>query len=103
MPELALALAALLLAGLGAEAYLRLYHPIGATIYRLHPRYLHALIPGARKLFVHRPENGGARLLVRVNADGFLGPELATAKRGRRVVVYGDSFVAAEFSPFRES
>lgn len=60
-------------------------------------------MPGARKLFVHRPENGGGKLLVRVNGAGFLGPELARVKRGRRVVVYGDSFVAAEFSPLRES
>jgi lysophospholipase L1-like esterase len=98
-----LAAAALLLSGLGAEAYLRRFHPIGATIYRLHPRYLHALVPGARKLFVHRPANGGAKLLVRVNGDGFLGPELARSRGGPRVVVYGDSFVAAEFSSSAES
>lgn len=82
---------------------MRRFHPIDATIYRLHPRYLHALKPGARKLFVHRPENGGGKLLVRVNTAGFLGLELARVRRGRRVVVYGDSFVAAEFSPVRES
>jgi hypothetical protein len=103
LPELALALAALLLASLGAEAYLRCFHPIGATIYRLHPRYLHALVPGARKLFARTALDGGARVLVRVNRDGFLGPELERARRGRRVVVYGDSFVAAEALPRSES
>src|SRR5262245_12018295 len=102
-PELALAAAALLLSGLGAEAYLRRYHPIDATIYTLHPRYLHALVPGARKLFVHRPENGGS-VLVSVDSSGFRGPELAPPGNGRlRVVVYGDSFVAAEFSRVERS
>ena len=101
-PELALAVAALLLSGLGAEVYLRRFHPLDATIYRLHPRYLHALIPGGRKLFVHRPGNGG-KVLVSVNSSGFRGPELAREKRRPRAVVYGDSFVAAEFSPVEHS
>lgn len=101
-PELALTAIALLLSGLGAEAYLRRFHPVDATIYRLHPRYLHALIPGGRKLFVHRPENGG-KVLVSVNSAGFRGPELARQGRGVRVVVYGDSFAAAEFAPVERS
>src|SRR6185436_10030947 len=102
-PEFALAAAALLLSGLGAEAYLRRFHPIDATIYTLHSRYLHALVPGARKLFVHRPENGGS-VLVGIDSSGFRGPELAPPGNARRrVVVYGDSFVAAEFSPVSRS
>ena len=36
-----------------------------------------------------------------VNRDGFLGPDLRPGS-GPRVVVYGDSFVASEFSPVEE-
>ena len=61
------------------------------------------MVPEARKLYIHRRENGGGKVLVGVNGAGFRGPELARPKRGRRVVVYGDSFVAAEFSPVEET
>lgn len=101
--ELTLAAATLLLAGLGAEWCLRRYHPIDATILQLKPRYLYTLIPGARKLYVHRRSNEGGTILVSVNAAGFRGPELAQGKRGKRVIVYGDSFVAAEYSPVPET
>jgi hypothetical protein len=103
LPELTLALAAFAGAGLAAEAYLRRFHPIDVSIYRLHPRYLHALVPGARKLFVHLPENGGRRILVTVDGAGFRGAELLSPKHGPRVVVYGDSFIEAETSPLAET
>lgn len=69
-----------------------------ASIYRMHPRYLHALEPGAQRRVARLPENGGGSVLVRVNSQGFRGPELEPAGAQRRVVVYGDSFVAGEFS-----
>lgn len=101
--EILLFLASLTLSALGAEAYLRHYRPVHGVLYRLHPRYLHTLIPGARRLFTHQPEDGGGSVLVRVNRDGFIGPELAPRREERRrVVVYGDSFVAGEFSPWEE-
>ena len=103
LTELALALVSLALSAFGAELYLRHYRPVHGVLYRLHPRYLHTLVPGARRLFVHQPEDGGGSLLVTVNSDGFLGPELVPSRSGsRRVVVYGDSFVAGEFSPLEE-
>ncbi|HVQ28041.1 MAG TPA: SGNH/GDSL hydrolase family protein [Vicinamibacteria bacterium] len=101
--DLALALVSLAVSGLGAELYLRHYRPVHGVLYRLHPRFLHTLVPGARRLFVHQPEDGGGSLLVTVNGDGFLGPELRPHQAGLpRVVVYGDSFVAGEFSPVTE-
>jgi hypothetical protein len=103
LPELALAAGAFACAGAGAEAYLRRFHPIDATIYRLDPRYLHALVPGGRKLFVHGPANGGRRILVAVDDEGFRGPELRPSRAGTRVVVYGDSFVEAETSALEET
>ena len=51
-------------------------------------------------MFVHRPENGGSRVDVRINADGFRGPPLRPlVGSGRRIMVYGDSFIAGEISP----
>ena len=103
LPELALATIALVVSGGLAELYLRYFHPIHGMLYALHPRYLHTLVPGARRLFVHQPEDGGRALLVTVNREGFLGPPLQPRKgRARRVAVYGDSFVAGEFSPVEE-
>jgi GDSL-like Lipase/Acylhydrolase family len=103
LPELTLALAAFVGAALAVEAYLRRFHPIDVAIYRLHPRYLHALVPGARKLYVHLPENGGRRILVTVDQAGFRGAELLSPQHGPRVVVYGDSFIEAETSPVAET
>jgi hypothetical protein len=102
LPELSLAAAALLLSGLLAELYLRRFHPIHGMIYALHPRYLHTLVPGSRRLFVRQPVDGGRALLVTVSPEGFLGPPLRSPPAPRRVVVYGDSFVAGEFSPLEE-
>ena len=103
LAELALALLSLALSALAAELYLRHYRPVHGVLYRLHPRYLHTLVPGARRLFIHPPEDGGGSVLVTVNTDGFLGPELLTGRgNARRIVVYGDSFVAGEFSPLPE-
>jgi hypothetical protein len=74
------------LAAGAAELLLRRYFPEGGLIYRLHPRYLHTLAPGTRKLFRHDPANGGGRALVTVNSRGFRGDELRTDP-GLRVVV----------------
>ena len=85
-----------------AEWFLRRYFPEGGLIYRLHPRCHHALAPGTRKLFRHAPANGGGRVRVTVNSQGFRGEELRSGP-GLRVVVYGDSFIEAEFAPLPET
>lgn len=99
LAEIALALVSLALSAALAELLLRRFYPVHGVLYRLHPRYLHEHVPGARRLFVHLPRDGGGRILVTVNSAGLIGPELVEARPRRRVVVYGDSFVAGEFSP----
>jgi hypothetical protein len=84
------------------EWFLRRYFPEGGLIYRLDPRYHHTLAPGTRKLFRHAHANGGGRVLVTVNSRGFRGKELRSGP-GLRVVVYGDSFIEAEFAPLPET
>jgi hypothetical protein len=106
--RIAAVVAASLLGLLFAEGVLRA--SLGrryATIYRLDPECLHALIPGAVRDYARDEADGGARIIVSVNDDGFRGPPLRArddgARAGPRVVVYGDSFVAAEFSSVADS
>jgi lysophospholipase L1-like esterase len=96
-----LALSTALAAG-GAEWTLRRYRPERGLVYRLHPRYHHTLVPGARKLFRHGAANGGGLVLTTVNSEGFRGEELRR-DGSLRVVVYGDSFIEAEFATLPET
>jgi len=81
-----------------AEAGLRVFYPTRNTLCQLDERVLFRLVPGARKLFVHHPMNGGGRIWVHVNSQGFRGHELRQYGSSMRVVVYGDSFIMGEFS-----
>ncbi len=73
------------------------------TIYRLDPDRLHALVPGARKFFVHRAVNGGGSIPVAIDSRGYRGRELEPRSGRRRVVVFGDSCVEAEFSRLEDT
>jgi hypothetical protein len=86
-----------------AELVLETWFPIGALVYRLDDRCLHRLVPGSRKLFIHAPENGGARVLVSIDDRGYRGPAIRRVKDRPRVLVLGDSFVEGEFSPLPET
>lgn len=93
-----LLLGALVLAAAAAEGGLRIVYSGRLTpIYQFHPRYYYRLVPGARKLYVHMPINGGKTVVMQVNSAGFRGPELR-AESPNRIVVYGDSYVNGEYS-----
>ncbi|MEW6746684.1 MAG: SGNH/GDSL hydrolase family protein [Planctomycetota bacterium] len=94
-------------AGLGIllfEVPLQLFFkPHFTTIYQLDPHLLLRLVPGSsmynRRLPVNGgPRNGGRGILMRVNSQGFRGEELEPRPAGKRIVVYGDSFILADFS-----
>lgn len=68
------------------------------TAFDYDERLLFRLRPGASQTYTHLPANGGETIVYRVNADGFVGPELLHAGERPRIVVYGDSFIHAEFS-----
>jgi hypothetical protein len=74
-----------------------------AAIYGLDRQSLHALIPGAKKLFVHRSANDARNILVKINAQGFRGEEVTPKGRRRRIIVYGDSCVQGEFSELEDT
>ncbi len=68
------------------------------TPFRLDERRLYTPVPGARREY-HRPAaNGGDRIDYAFNGDAFRGAPLARPKSSLRVVVYGDSFIQAEYS-----
>jgi hypothetical protein len=95
--NLGLLAAASLFAVAGAEWVLRTWLPQAGFVYRLDPRSLYALAPGGRKLYFNSVVNGGRRVLFVVNSDGYRGDELRRHP-GLRVVVYGDSFVEADYT-----
>ena len=71
-----------------------------AALYRVNDVWLWEHVPG-----VHRVNDSpdGKSVAFDVNADGFRGAELRPPGAGRRVVVYGDSFVAAKATPLDET
>lgn len=56
---------------------------------------MHRHRPGATKVFAARDAQSSAPVRVRINSAGYRGPELDGARSHRRVVVFGDSYVAA--------
>jgi hypothetical protein len=99
----ALLIATLALIFLAGEVLLRIWLPIGAIVYRLDEQHLHEYIPGSRRLFIHSASNGGSWVQVRINEQGFRGAAIGEKGDRQRVVVFGDSFIAAEFSPLEET
>ena len=81
---------------LGAvEWTLRLFFPIRGMIYQIDDRDLYKHIPGSVKRA--GPAGGDSpKVLVRINAAGRRGDESGLPSAAYRVVVYGDSFAAAE-------
>jgi len=100
--NLGLLAAASLFAVGGAEWLLRTYAPQSGFVYRLDPRCLHSLAPGTRKLRRNSAPNGGRRVLFVVNSEGFRGDALRRDPE-LRVLVYGDSFVEADYTPLPET
>jgi hypothetical protein len=83
---------------IGELAVHALYAPRFFSAYQFDERLLFELRPGAVREFTHLPENGGGSIFYRVNSQGFRGDEFQEQSGHARVVVYGDSFIHAEFS-----
>jgi hypothetical protein len=83
------------------EVLLHAYFPFEDSTLQLDPRYLFRFKPNSQEIYWFSEANGGKRLISKVNAEGRRG-ELVDMNRPR-ILVYGDSFVAAMFSPIQES
>jgi lysophospholipase L1-like esterase len=100
--RVALVLASVALALGVTEVVLREFMPVRGMIYALDDRYLFHQIPGSRKLANAAGEEW-PKVLVRINAAGRRGDESGWPRAARRVVVYGDSFISAEYTPEPET
>lgn len=69
-----------------------------SSIYEWDQRCLYRLRPNSSKAFRRTSINGGERVHVSINSQGFRGPELQTQGPAHRILVYGDSFIEAEYS-----
>lgn len=83
------------------ELFLRFCFRFEDTTLQLDPRYLHRYKPNSQQLYQLSRSNGSKRLDVTINAEGRRG-ELVDMSRPR-ILVYGDSFIAAPFSPVKET
>src|SRR5688572_1592953 len=77
------------------ETLLRRLDPPRPVLYERDPAALYRLRAGARALYHYPWLPPGEQVEVAINSRGLRGPELPPRKTGRRVVVYGDSFVEA--------
>jgi len=80
------------------ELFLRLWFPLFPSPYQPDDVLLVKLVPGAKKAFTRLAVNGGQRIVSQINSQGFRGEELRPLNHLKRVIVYGDSNVQAEFS-----
>lgn len=86
------------------EIVLRIFFsPNLSTIYQIDDHLLYKLIPGSSRYFRHEPVNGGGRILIHVDQQGFRGSDIGTAPGQKRVLVYGDSFIEAEGSELADT
>ena len=72
-------------------------------IFQPDDRLIFKFIPNRRSTMTRRPVNGGETVTHRINSEGFRGAELRPAGEMTRIVVYGDSFIHAYYSPAKET
>ena len=91
------------LVALGAvELVLRMWFPIRGMIFALDDRVLYRHIPGSRRL-ADAGDGSWPGVLVEINAAGRRGDESGLSSGARRIIVYGDSYIAAEYTPESET
>ena len=100
---LALSAATALLCLLAIDRIVYWYFPLGRVVYRPDPVQLYGYIPGASKFFIHGDENGGEWISVKINNHGHRGVDMGRKGEALRVLVFGDSYVAAEYSPLEKT
>ena len=72
-------------------------------IFQPDDRLIFKLIPNRRSTMTRALANGGGTVSHRINSEGFRGDELRPAGEATRIVVYGDSFIHAGYSPQEET
>ncbi|HWA36480.1 MAG TPA: SGNH/GDSL hydrolase family protein [Burkholderiales bacterium] len=98
-PVLLLGVTSLVMLGVTELAAEMLLGPRHRPIYQSDERVIFKFIPGRRSVMTHAPVNGGQSVAHRINSQGFRGEELRSTREGPRVMVYGDSFIHAYYTP----
>jgi len=103
IPRLALAVAATALAAIAGEAVLRRVAPDRPSFLAPDPAAIYRLRPGARARYHYPWMAPGTEVEVAINSRGFRGVEVPATKVGKRIVVYGDSFIEARATPIEDT
>ena len=100
----------LLMSGMGlltlglAEAGCSLFFsPVSSSIYDWDDRTIYHTRPNSKKNYRRTAINGGQTTDVAINSFGFRGPEITETATSPRIIVYGDSFIEAEYSQFDQT
>lgn len=80
------------------ELAVRHFSPVGESVLQLDHKYLFENKPGSRKVFRHAWADGGRWIDVRINSRGYRGTRASFSGSATKVLVYGDSFIAGEYS-----
>ncbi|MEO5814761.1 MAG: hypothetical protein ABIT20_05730 [Gemmatimonadaceae bacterium] len=80
------------------EIGLRIAGTVPPSLYEADSTLIYRPVAGGRKTFTHNAANGGHSVQVVINDEGFRGPLLRDPAKGKRIAVYGDSFIAGEFA-----
>jgi hypothetical protein len=99
-----LAFASLLLALTAGELVVQLWMPMDDTAYVLDERYIYKFAPNKAVLTGRSAwTRSEGTLRIQSNSFGYRGPEPDHGPGRRRIVVYGDSFIHAKFSPLENT
>lgn len=72
-------------------------------VFELDPDALYKLAPNTSRAYNRQSIMEEGYITYQINSHGFRGEELRRSEEGKRVVVYGDSFIHAEFSSLNDS
>jgi hypothetical protein len=89
--------------GLAELACSVFWSPTSASIYDWDDHTLYRTRPSSQKKYRRTALNGGQVSEVVINSLGFRGPESSEKSSEPRVIVYGDSFIEAEYSQFEQT
>lgn len=86
---------------IAGELFLRHWFPLNGVLLRRDSRYLYSYMPGARSRTTHLQPPGyppGDTVRVAINKQGRRGEALSNDPSTPRILVFGDSFIAAEYT-----
>ena len=89
--------------GLAEAACCLLAGPVPRSIYDWDEQTLYRTVPNAKKIYRRTALNGGDRIETAINSLGFRGPEMTERGTAPRVMVYGDSFIEAEYTQLEQT